>query len=77
MERGQIFLVLVLRKKKITTGDGGMVCLNDRKKYEKIKSLSFHGWNVDPWKRHQMFFKKISFRSIGNMKLKTWDINTI
>ena len=55
-----------------------MVCLNDRKKYEKIKSLSFHGWNVDPWKRHQMFFKKkISFRSIGNMKLKTWDINTI
>ena len=45
-------------KKIITTGDGGMVCLNDREKYEKIKSLSFHGWNVDPWKRHQMFFKK-------------------
>ena len=45
-------------KKIITTGDGGMICLNDKKKYEKIKSLSFHGWNIDPWKRHQMFFKK-------------------
>jgi perosamine synthetase len=45
-------------KKIITTGDGGMICLNDKEKYEKIKSLSFHGWNIDPWKRHQMFFRK-------------------
>ena len=20
--------------------------------------MSFHGWNLDPWKRHQIFFKK-------------------
>ncbi len=45
-------------KKIITTGDGGMICLNDKAKYEKIKSLSFHGWNIDPWKRHQIFFRK-------------------
>ena len=45
-------------KKIITTGDGGMICLNDKKKYEKIKSLSFHGWNIDPWKRHKKSFGK-------------------
>lgn len=45
-------------KKIITTGDGGMICLNDRKKYEKIKSLSFHGWNTDPWIRHKNSFGK-------------------
>ena len=28
-------------KKIITTGDGGMICLNDKKIYDKIKSLSF------------------------------------
>lgn len=58
-------------KKIITTGDGGMICLNSRKKYELIKSLSFHGWNIDPWKRHLIFFKKKKILVIiGNMKLK-------
>jgi len=45
-------------KKIITTGDGGMICLSDKKKYEKLKSLSFHGWNLDPWKRYQKSFGK-------------------
>ncbi|MBI29388.1 MAG: UDP-4-amino-4-deoxy-L-arabinose-oxoglutarate aminotransferase [Pelagibacteraceae bacterium] len=45
-------------KKIITTGDGGMICLNDKKKYEKLKSLSFHGWDTDPWKRHNKSFGK-------------------
>ena len=45
-------------KKIITTGDGGMICLNDKKKYEKLKSLSFHGWNIDPWTRHKKSFGK-------------------
>lgn len=45
-------------KKIITTGDGGMICLNDKKKYEKIRSLSFHGWNTDPWTRHNKSFGK-------------------
>jgi perosamine synthetase len=45
-------------KKIITTGDGGMICLNDKKMYEKIKSLSFHGWNKDPWSRHKKSFLK-------------------
>ena len=47
-------------KKIITTGDGGMICLNDKKMYEKIKSLSFHGWNQDAWSRHKKsFIKKV------------------
>ncbi|MDB9761146.1 DegT/DnrJ/EryC1/StrS family aminotransferase [Pelagibacteraceae bacterium] len=45
-------------KKIITTGDGGMLCLNDKKQYDKIKSLSFHGWNSDPWSRHNSSFGK-------------------
>ncbi len=45
-------------KKIMTTGDGGMICLNDKKLYEKIKSLSFHGWDSDPWSRHKKSFGK-------------------
>ena len=45
-------------EKKITTGDGGMLCLNDKKLYRKIKSLSFHGWSSDPWTRHKNSFGK-------------------
>tara|TARA_Y100000590_G_scaffold142531_1_gene163593 strand:+ start:10449 stop:11603 length:1155 start_codon:yes stop_codon:yes gene_type:complete len=45
-------------KKIITTGDGGMICLNDKKKYKKLKSLSFHGWDTDPWQRHEKSFGK-------------------
>lgn len=45
-------------KKIITTGDGGMICLNDKNKYNYLKSLSFHGWDVDPWKRHNDSFVK-------------------
>jgi perosamine synthetase len=45
-------------KKIITTGDGGMICLNDKNKYNYLKSLSFHGWDVDPWKRHNDSFDK-------------------
>ena len=45
-------------KKIISTGDGGMICLNNKKDYEKIKSLSFHGWNTDPWTRHNKSFEK-------------------
>ena len=55
---GLIFLVLALKKKIITTGDGGMLCLNDKKLYRKIKSLSFHGWSSDPWTRHKNSFGK-------------------
>ncbi len=48
-------------KKIITTGDGGMICLNDKKKFQKIKSLSFHGWDTDPWQRHKRSFKKKNY----------------
>jgi len=48
-------------KKIITTGDGGMICLNNKEKYKKLKSLSFHGWNIDPWKRHEASFGKRNF----------------
>jgi len=39
-------------KKVITTGDGGMLCTNNKKNFLKIKSMSFHGWDRDPWARH-------------------------
>ena len=45
-------------KKIMTTGDGGMLVLDKKKDYEKLKSLSFHGWDVDPWKRHNLSFEK-------------------
>ena len=53
----------------MTTGDGGMIVLDKKKDYEKLKSLSFHGWDIDPWKRHKLSFekKKLS-QSIGIMK---------
>jgi perosamine synthetase len=40
-------------KKVMTTGDGGMLCTNNKKKYIQLKSLSFHGWDTDPWTRHK------------------------
>ena len=65
-------------KKIMTTGDGGMICLNDKKLYEKIKSLSFHGWDSDPWSRHKKSFgKKINLLIIGRMKLKILATNII
>ena len=38
----------------MTTGDGGMVSTNSKEKYLKLKSISFHGWNKDPWERHKL-----------------------
>ncbi len=38
-----------------------MICLNDKKKFQKIKSLSFHGWDTDPWQRHKRSFKKKNY----------------
>ena len=40
-------------KKIISTGDGGALCTNNKKKFEHLKSISFHGWSKDPWERHK------------------------
>ena len=57
-------------KKIITTGDGGMICLNDKKIYDKIKSLSFHGWNIDPWTRHKnSFYSKKKMKQHWNYEI--------
>ena len=48
-------------KKIITTGDGGMICLNNKDKFKKLKSLSFHGWDIDPWQRHKASFGKKNY----------------
>ena len=37
-------------KKILTTGDGGMITTNISKNIDKIRSLSFHGWDKDPLK---------------------------
>ena len=39
-------------KKILSTGDGGCICTNNKKKYDILKSISFHGWSKDPWERH-------------------------
>ena len=58
-------------KKIITTGDGGMICLNNKDKFKKLKSLSFHGWDIDPWQRHKASFgKKNYFTKHWNYDIK-------
>jgi len=58
-------------KKIMTTGDGGMLVLDKKKDYEKLKSLSFHGWDIDPWKRHKLSFNKNkSFTKHWNYEIK-------
>ena len=58
-------------KKIITTGDGGMICLNNKDKFKKLKSLSFHGWDIDPWQRHKdSFGKKNYFTKHWNYDIK-------
>lgn len=38
--------------KNITTGEGGLVTLNDQKLAEKIRMLTLHGISKDAWKRY-------------------------
>lgn len=38
--------------KNMTTAEGGMICLSDRKLAEKLKILSLHGISRDAWKRY-------------------------
>ena len=49
-------------KKMLTTGDGGMICTNNKRLSEKFKSLSFHGWNKDPWTRHKRGLNHKNFK---------------
>ena len=57
-------------KKIITTGDGGMISLNDKKNYEKIKSLRCHGWNIYPWTRHKnSFYSKKKMKQHWNYEI--------
>ena len=45
-------------KKMLTTGDGGMVCTNNKNLATKFRILSFHGWDKDPWFRHKKSLEK-------------------
>lgn len=45
-------------KKMLTTGDGGMICTNNKSLAIKFRSLSFHGWNRDPWSRYKKSLSK-------------------
>ncbi len=38
--------------KPMTTGEGGIITLNDEKLYEKLKILRLHGISKDAWKRY-------------------------
>jgi len=49
-----------------TGGDGGMICTNKKKLANDLKTLSYHGWDQDPWDRHKRSLKK-------NHKIKHWN----
>ncbi len=53
-------------KKMLTTGDGGMICTNNKNLAAKFRNLSFHGWNKDPWSRHKKGLSKT------NLNEKHW-----
>ena len=53
-------------KKMLTTGDGGMICTNNKYLASKFRNLSFHGWNKDPWSRHKKGLSKT------NLNEKHW-----
>lgn len=38
--------------KNITTGEGGLITLNDEKKYQRLLRLRLHGMSKDGWKRY-------------------------
>jgi len=38
--------------KNITTGDGGLIALNDEKQYKRLLRLRLHGMSKDGWKRY-------------------------
>ncbi len=49
-----------------TGGDGGMISTNNSKAIKDLKTLSYHGWDQDPWERHK--------KSLDNQKkLKHWN----
>ena len=53
-------------KKMLTTGDGGMICTNNKSLAKKFRILSFHGWDKDPWSRHKKGLSK------KNLNQKHW-----
>ena len=55
-----------VEKKMLTTGDGGMICTNNKNLATKFRILSFHGWNRDPWSRHTKSLNK------KDLKEKHW-----
>jgi perosamine synthetase len=60
-------------KKILTTGDGGMITTNIKKNLDKIRSLSFHGWDKDPLKR----FKISKSKNIKNNKHWMYNISNL
>lgn len=54
-------------KKIMTTGDGGMICTNNKNFAKLLRSFTFHGWDKDPFLRH----KKSSYNF--SKKFKHWD----
>jgi len=58
-------------KKIMTTGDGGMICTNQSRNIESLKSIRFHGWNRDSWQRH------IQNTGKKNINKKHWDYEIV
>ncbi|MFX1392106.1 MAG: DegT/DnrJ/EryC1/StrS family aminotransferase [Promethearchaeota archaeon] len=61
--------------KNLTTGEGGMVCLNDKDLAEKIKIFSLHGLSKNAWQRFDKNSKKIYDILYPGYKYNMADIN--
>ena len=67
LAHGVIMDALVFKIKIMTTGgDGGMISTNNSKAIKDLKTLSYHGWDQDPWERHK--------KSLDNQKVEALEL---
>ncbi|MFA9453121.1 MAG: DegT/DnrJ/EryC1/StrS family aminotransferase [Candidatus Aminicenantaceae bacterium] len=50
--RGNLTCFSMFPTKNITTGEGGIITLNDGRKAKRLKQLRLHGMSKDGWKRY-------------------------
>lgn len=62
--------------KNMTTGEGGMITINDEKLYNFLLEARLHGMTRDAWKRYDKEGKWRYDISFAGFKLNTTDINS-
>jgi len=62
--------------KNMTTGEGGMVAVNNKKIADWLKKARLHGFSKDAWKRHGTKSKWVYTVEFPGYKFNTTDINS-